>query len=78
MKKEIYSIKCILNFQEKVKQVLGKMCKKLPGIQNQCKEFIDTYGDAIVAILVQQIDPAQVNVFFAFLLEVCKFAFAPA
>lgn len=42
------------------------MCKKLPSIQNQCQEFIDTYGDAILAILVQQIDPAQVSVFFIY------------
>ncbi|EFN88386.1 prosaposin [Harpegnathos saltator] len=46
--------------EEKVKQILGKMCKKLLSIQNKCQEFIDIYGDAIVAILVQQIDPSQV------------------
>ncbi|XP_014467391.1 PREDICTED: prosaposin isoform X2 [Dinoponera quadriceps] len=46
--------------EEKVKQVLGKICRKLPSIGNKCQEFVDTYGDAIVAILVQEIDPAQV------------------
>lgn len=47
--------------EERVKHVLSNICKKLPGsIEGECNEFIDTYGDAIVAILVQEIDPAHV------------------
>lgn len=50
-------------FQDKVKEALGKVCKKLPeAIENQCTQFVDLYGDAIVAILVQEIDPSQVSV----------------
>lgn len=55
-----------------MKQVLEKMCKKLPSIQNGCQEFIDTYGDAIIAILVQEIDPARVNVFFILDVKLTK------
>ncbi|KMQ91333.1 proactivator polypeptide, partial [Lasius niger] len=46
--------------EEEVKQVLGKICKQLPSIEGECQEFVDTYGDAIVAILAQEIDPSQV------------------
>lgn len=50
-------------FQSKVKEALGKVCTKLPeSIENQCTQFVDLYGDAIVAILVQEIDPSQVSV----------------
>lgn len=47
-----------------MKQLFGKVCKKIPSIENQCQEFLDTYGDAIVAILVQEIDPSQVMYFY--------------
>ncbi|XP_072743485.1 uncharacterized protein Sap-r [Anoplolepis gracilipes] len=46
--------------EEKVKEVLEKICKKLPSIEDTCQEFVDTYGDAVVAILAQEIDPSQV------------------
>lgn len=47
--------------EEKVKHVIEKVCQKLPkSEQNNCQEFVNTYGDAVVAILAQQIDPSQV------------------
>lgn len=47
--------------EEKVKTTLAKVCKKLPeSISEQCTQFVDLYGDAIVAILAQEIDPSQV------------------
>ncbi|XP_070151642.1 prosaposin [Polyergus mexicanus] len=46
--------------EEKVKEILGTICKQLPSIEDKCQEFIDIYGDAIVAILAQEIDPSQV------------------
>ncbi|XP_043672943.1 prosaposin [Vespula pensylvanica] len=47
--------------EEKVKQIIGKICKKLPNsIENECGQFVDTYGDAVVALLAQEIDPSQV------------------
>jgi len=47
-----------------VKEFLGKVCTKIPpSIEGECKEFVNTYGDAIVAILVQEIDPSQVIYF---------------
>lgn len=51
-----------------MKNFLGKICKKIPSsMENECQEFIDTYGDAIVAILAQEIDPSQVYNIFLYL-----------
>jgi len=47
-----------------VKEFLGKMCSKIPSsLEGECKEFVDIYGDAVVAILFQGINPLQVNIF---------------
>ncbi|XP_001603446.1 uncharacterized protein LOC100119722 [Nasonia vitripennis] len=47
--------------EDEVKQVINKVCTKLPkSIRNDCSQFIDTYGDALVSILAQQIDPSEV------------------
>lgn len=56
-----------IKFKEKVKEFLGRICIKVPSIEGECQEFIDTYGDAIVAILVQEIDPSQVLLYLNFL-----------
>lgn len=42
---------------------MEKVCKELPeSIKGECTEFIDTYGDAITAIIAQEIDPSQVSI----------------
>ncbi|XP_043251001.1 uncharacterized protein LOC122396524 isoform X5 [Colletes gigas] len=47
--------------EEKLKQRLEYICKKLPeSVEGECSEFVDNYGDVIVAILAQEIDPSQV------------------
>ncbi|XP_076629716.1 prosaposin isoform X2 [Colletes latitarsis] len=47
--------------EEKLKQRLEYVCKKLPeSVRGECSEFVDNYGDVIVAILAQEIDPSQV------------------
>lgn len=47
--------------EDKVKHVIEKVCTKLPSsLEGECTEFVGTYGDAIVAILAQEIDPSQV------------------
>ncbi|XP_076287600.1 prosaposin isoform X2 [Lasioglossum baleicum] len=46
--------------EEKVKEAVKNVCKRLPGgIRSECSEFVETYGDAVVALLVQEIDPAH-------------------
>lgn len=47
--------------EKKVKEVITKICIKLPNsIENECQQFVDTFGDAVVALLAQEIDPSQV------------------
>ncbi|XP_046741352.1 prosaposin isoform X2 [Diprion similis] len=46
--------------EEEVKEEIGKVCRKLPKtVQGNCNQFIDVYGDAIVAILAHEIDPSM-------------------
>lgn len=54
-------LKLVFLFKDEVKQVIDKVCRKLPSsIENDCNQFIDAYGDAVVAILAQEIDPSLV------------------
>lgn len=47
--------------QKKLKQVVAEACSKLPrSVNDTCVQFVDTYGDAFVAILAQEIDPSTV------------------
>lgn len=47
--------------EDQMKQVLDKVCKKLPdSVEGTCDEFVSTYGDAVVALLAQEIDPSVV------------------
>lgn len=47
--------------EDKVKHAIEKVCNKLPtSLKGECSEFVETYGDAVVAILAQEIDPSQV------------------
>lgn len=47
--------------QENIKKVVREACDKLPdSINSTCVEFVNTYGDAFVAILAQEIDPSTI------------------
>lgn len=47
--------------QEEVIKAVEKVCTYLPSsLTNQCKDLIDTYGQAIIELLVQQADPKTV------------------
>ncbi|KAJ1528490.1 hypothetical protein ONE63_006899 [Megalurothrips usitatus] len=46
---------------EKVKAVVEGACDHLPSsIDNQCKQFVAAYGNAFIAICVQEVDPSIV------------------
>lgn len=48
-------------FQEEVIQAVEKVCTFLPqSLSGQCKDLIETYGQAIIELLVQQADPKTV------------------
>lgn len=47
--------------EAEVKQALESVCSKLPSaIEDQCKTLVETYGDAILFLVVQEIDPSTV------------------
>jgi saposin len=44
--------------EDEIKTSIGRVCDKFPkSIHGNCHNFIDTYGDALIALLVQGIDP---------------------
>lgn len=47
--------------QEEVIHAVEKVCKYLPdSLSEQCKDLVETYGQAIIDLLVQQVDPKTV------------------
>lgn len=49
------------NFQSKIKEEVQKACDRLPStINGTCIDFVNTYGDAFVALLAQEIDPSTI------------------
>lgn len=45
---------------DKLKTYVEKLCHKLPSpIREDCDDFVTTYGDAVIALLVQGIDPRE-------------------
>lgn len=47
--------------EDKVKAAVEEACDVLPDALNgECKEFVTQYGSAVIALLVQEIDPASV------------------
>lgn len=47
--------------EEEVIQAVEKVCTLLPStLSSQCKDLIDTYGQAIIELLVQQADPKSI------------------
>ncbi|XP_052868178.1 uncharacterized protein LOC128274121 [Anopheles cruzii] len=47
--------------EDRIKQVVETTCKRLPtSIRGECHNFIDVYGDAVIALLIQSMDPRQV------------------
>lgn len=48
-------------FQEEVIQAVEKVCTYLPSsLAGECKDLVETYGQAIIELLVQQADPKTV------------------
>jgi saposin len=49
-------------FQDEIKHIVSETCDKLPNaIVGQCHNFVELYGDAIIALLIQETDPTQVS-----------------
>nr|ALX00059.1 proactivator polypeptide [Melanoplus sanguinipes] len=47
--------------EAQIERVVKKACSELPKeFEDQCRDFVQNYGDAAIAILAQEIDPSQV------------------
>lgn len=47
--------------EEEVKTYAKQMCENVtPKLRTQCDAFIDTYGDALIALAIQQVDPREI------------------
>lgn len=47
--------------EDAIKKVVDKVCDELPkSVALECRDFVNLYGDAFVALLAQEIDPSQV------------------
>ena len=45
---------------QELAQILENICKAMPAVlRDECKSFIETYGNDIIAILVREFDPAK-------------------
>jgi isocitrate dehydrogenase kinase/phosphatase len=48
--------------QAQIEKVVKEACDYLPSaVEGQCRQFVDTYGNAVIALLAQEIDPSQVR-----------------
>jgi len=55
--------------QEEIKKYVKNICNLLPrNVMQPCKQFIDTYGDLVIALLAQSLDPNEV----CSAIKVCK------
>uniref|UniRef100_A0A8D3BW59 Prosaposin n=1 Tax=Scophthalmus maximus TaxID=52904 RepID=A0A8D3BW59_SCOMX len=64
--------------EEEVIQAVEKVCTYLPAtLSGQCKDLIETYGQAIIELLVQQADPKTVCAMLALCNDASR-AFVPA
>ncbi|XP_040905771.1 prosaposin isoform X2 [Toxotes jaculatrix] len=64
--------------EEEVIQAVEKVCSLLPSsLSAQCKDLIETYGQAIIELLVQQADPKTVCTVLALCNDASR-AYAPA
>lgn len=49
------------NFQEEIKEYVENVCNILPRtVVSQCRQFIEQYGDVVIALLAQSLDPKTV------------------
>lgn len=47
--------------EDEIKETVGRTCDKFPSsIRGNCHNFINLYGDAVIALLVQEIDPREI------------------
>ncbi|XP_063704417.1 prosaposin isoform X2 [Culicoides brevitarsis] len=47
--------------EEKIKKTVMNTCNKMPkSIAPECRNFVDLYADALIALLIQEVDPSAI------------------
>lgn len=47
--------------QDEIKAVVHSICHYLPkSIKTECDNFVNQYGDAMIQLLIESLDPAEV------------------
>ncbi|XP_058444014.1 uncharacterized protein LOC131425826 isoform X2 [Malaya genurostris] len=47
--------------EDEIKRVVSTSCDRLPkAVAGECRTFVDLYGDAVIALLIQSFDPREV------------------
>uniref|UniRef100_A0A1I8PUJ9 Saposin n=1 Tax=Stomoxys calcitrans TaxID=35570 RepID=A0A1I8PUJ9_STOCA len=47
--------------EDEIKRTVESICNKLPkSVNDKCSKFVDEYGDAVVALLIQGLNPADI------------------
>jgi len=48
--------------EAEIRSALEKSCKVVPSsFKQQCKQFVDQYGDAFISLVAQEVDPSIVS-----------------
>jgi hypothetical protein len=59
---DVHTARRNLWLQAQIEKVVRQACDHLPdAIEGQCREFVETYGNAFIALLAQEIDPSLVS-----------------
>lgn len=49
--------------EKQIRTALKKSCLILPSsYEDQCKQFVDQYGDAFISLIAQEVDPSIASV----------------
>lgn len=47
--------------EDEIKRTVKNICEKLPAsVRGKCDDFVDMYGDAVVALLIQGLNPVEI------------------
>lgn len=48
--------------QEEIENAVKTVCNRMPiDLKEQCDDYVDAYGDQVIALLQQEIDPSVVS-----------------
>jgi saposin len=51
----------LIHFQEEIKEYVESVCNILPRtVASPCRRFIEQYGDLVIALLAQSLDPKTI------------------